>query len=102
MRVAIEHQGTVRDIIALMRDTGMRNERELFRTRIENLDWHSRTIFVPDSKTPEGRASIGSSSESCVRYFGPQKGEPRDGRLRPHRCWGLRSAAYGLVQRVVT
>ena len=27
-----------RDIIILMRDTGMRNERELFRMRIENLD----------------------------------------------------------------
>jgi hypothetical protein len=28
-----------RDIVILMRDTGMRNERELFRMRIENLDW---------------------------------------------------------------
>jgi hypothetical protein len=32
-----------------MRDTGMRNERELYRMRIENLDWNSRVIFVPDS-----------------------------------------------------
>jgi integrase len=47
-----------RDIIALMRDTGMRNERELFQMRIENLDWNNRTIFVPDSKTPEGRRLI--------------------------------------------
>lgn len=47
-----------REIIALMRDTGMRNERELFRIRIENLDWNSRTIFVPDSKTPEGRRLV--------------------------------------------
>lgn len=46
------------DIIALMRDTGMRNERELFRMRIENLDWNNRTIFVPDSKTPEGRRLV--------------------------------------------
>jgi hypothetical protein len=30
-----------RDIVILMRDTGMRNERELFRMRIENLDWQS-------------------------------------------------------------
>jgi len=44
-----------RDIVALMRDTGMRNERELFQMRIENLDWNNRTIFVPDSKTREGR-----------------------------------------------
>jgi hypothetical protein len=39
------------DIVTLMRDTGMRNERELFRMRIENLDWSNQTIFVPDSKT---------------------------------------------------
>ena len=43
------------DIIILMRDTGMRNERELYRMRIENLDWASRVIFVPDSKPEEGR-----------------------------------------------
>jgi integrase len=47
-----------RDIIALMRDTGMRNERELYRMRTENLDWNNRTIFVPDSKTPEGRRLV--------------------------------------------
>jgi len=47
-----------REIVALMRDTGMRNERELFRMQIENLDWINRTIFVPDSKTPEGRRLV--------------------------------------------
>ena len=43
-----------RDIIILMRDTGTRNERELLRMRIENLDWQNRVIFVPDSKTQKG------------------------------------------------
>ena len=47
-----------RDIIILMRDTGMRNERELFRMRVENLDWQNRMIFVPDSKTAEGRRLV--------------------------------------------
>jgi integrase len=47
-----------RDIVILMRDTGMRNERELFQMRIENLDWKNRVIFVPDSKTPEGRRLV--------------------------------------------
>jgi len=47
-----------RDIVILMRDTGMRNERELFRMRIENLDWQNRLIFVPDSKTEEGRRLV--------------------------------------------
>ena len=36
----------------------MRNQRELYRMRIENLDWESRVIFVPDSKTPEGRRLV--------------------------------------------
>jgi len=39
-----------RDIIILMRDTGMRNQRELYRVRIESFDWNSRLIFVPDSR----------------------------------------------------
>lgn len=46
------------DVVILMRDTGMRNQRELYRMRIEHLDWQSRTIFVPDSKTEEGRRSV--------------------------------------------
>jgi len=49
----------LRDIIILMRDTGMRNEGELYRTRIENIDWNDRVvIFVPDSKTPNGRRLV--------------------------------------------
>jgi len=47
-----------RDIVVLMRDTGMRNQRELYRMRIENLDWEHRLIFVPDSKTAEGRRLV--------------------------------------------
>jgi len=47
-----------RDIVVMMRDTGMRNERELYRMRIENLDWENRLIFVPDSKTAEGRRLV--------------------------------------------
>jgi integrase len=31
---------------------------ELYRVRIENLDWENRVIFVPDSKTPEGRRVV--------------------------------------------
>jgi integrase len=54
-----------RDIVILMRDTGMRNERELFRMRIDNLDWQNRVIFVPDSKTVEGRRLVPMSS----RFF---------------------------------
>ena len=47
-----------RDIIILMRETGMRNERELYRTRIEDLDFEGKSIFVPDSKPPKGRRLV--------------------------------------------
>jgi integrase len=47
-----------RDIVILMRDTGMRNQRELYRMYIENVDWEHRVIFVPDSKTSEGRRLV--------------------------------------------
>ena len=46
------------DVVKLMRDTGMRNRRELYRIRIENIDWQTRSIFVPDSKIPEGRRTV--------------------------------------------
>jgi integrase len=56
-----------RDIIILMRDTGMRNQRELYRMRIENLDWENRVIFVPESKTAEGRRLVPMSSRVLER-----------------------------------
>lgn len=53
-----------RDIVQLMRDTGMRNGRELYRIRIENLDFKARSIFIPDSKTPEGRRTVPMSDRA--------------------------------------
>jgi integrase len=47
-----------RDVVVLMRETGMRNERELYRIRIESIDWLNKLIFIPDSKTPSGRRNI--------------------------------------------
>lgn len=51
----------LKDIIVMMRDTGMRNARELYPMRIENLDFDSGLIFTPDSKTEEGRRFIAMS-----------------------------------------
>jgi integrase len=67
------------DIVILMRDTGMRNQSELYRMRIENLDWQNRLIFVPDSKTPEGRRLAPMSR----RVFEI----PRDRRGTRHEGW---------------
>jgi len=46
------------DIIVIMRDTGQRNVRELYRMRIENVHWEHNLIFNPNSKSPEGRRWI--------------------------------------------
>jgi integrase len=43
-----------RDVVILVRDTSMRNEKELYQVHIENINWDRRTIFVPDSKTVNG------------------------------------------------
>ena len=76
-----------RDIVALMRDTGMRNERELFQFRIENLDWNKRTIFVPDSKTPEGRRLV-PMSRRAFDILKRRCGTRADGWLFPSKRSG--------------
>jgi integrase len=48
----------LKDIIVLMRDTWMRNARELYPMRVENIDWNSRVIFNPNSKTKKGRRVV--------------------------------------------
>jgi integrase len=56
----------LKDIIILMRDTGMRNVRELYQMRIENLDFDTETIFNPSSKTRKGRRYIPMSNRARV------------------------------------
>lgn len=73
-----------RDIIILMRDTGMRNERELYRIRIENLDWNNRVIFVPDSKTEEGRRRVPISNRA-FSILKERCGTRREGWVFPSR-----------------
>jgi integrase len=51
-----------RDIIILMRGTGMRDETESYRMHIGDLDWETRVIFVPDSKIEEGRRRVPMSN----------------------------------------
>lgn len=45
-----------------MRDTGMRNARELYCMRVENVDFDARTICTPNGKTVSGRRLIPMSS----------------------------------------
>ena len=68
----------LRDVIVLLRETSMRPKKELFPMRIENLDWNTRVIFVPDSKTLTGRRHIPMSDRVVdllmVRCAGRREG----------------------------
>ncbi len=66
------------DIVMLVRDTGMRNERELYRVRIENINWKDKVIFVPDSKTPDGRRLV-PMSDRVVSLLKARCGERKEG-----------------------
>ena len=72
----------LRDIIVLMRDTGMRNARELYRMRIENIHWEHNLIFNPDSKTPQGRRWIPMSKRVTAILRGRCEGR-REGWVFP-------------------
>ena len=61
-RLSAVAEQPLKDIIVVMRDTGMRNARELYCMRVENVDFDAGTIFTPDSKTQSGRRFIPMSS----------------------------------------
>jgi len=56
----------LKDIIVVMRDTGMRNARELYCMRVENVDFDGGTIFTPDSKRSP---AAGSSHKQRVKQI---------------------------------
>jgi len=61
-RLSAVAEQALKDIIVVMRDTGMRNARELYCMRVENVDFDAGTVFTPDSKTESGRRFIPMSS----------------------------------------
>jgi integrase len=69
---------TFRDVVIFVRDTGMRNKKELFRSRIEDIDWTDRVFFVPDSKTPNGRRFV-PISDRVLELLKIRCGERREG-----------------------
>ena len=90
----------LKDIIVVMRDTGMRNARELYCMRVENVDFDAGTIFTPDSKTESGRRFIplrGCQAKKTLLL-------PRMGKLfglHPARCLrpGVTRAAAVISRR---
>jgi integrase len=47
----------LKDVLIIMQDTGLRPE-EVFRIRIENIDWTRRVIFNPSGKTRASRRHV--------------------------------------------
>ncbi len=62
MRQSAVDAQPLKDIIAVMCDTRVRNARELYCMRVEDVDFDAGTIFTPDSKTESGRRFIPMSS----------------------------------------
>lgn len=54
----------------------------LFRMRIENFSWEHRVIFVPDSKTPEGRRLV-PMSQRVFEILARRCGRRNDGWVFP-------------------
>ncbi len=73
-----------RDVVILVRDTGMRNEKELYQIRIENIDWDRRLIFVPDSKTVKGVRDV-PMSDRVLNLFRIRCGSRQEGWLFPSK-----------------
>src|ERR1017187_3902073 len=69
---------TFRDVVVLVRDTGMRNKKELFCARIEDIDWNNRVFFIPDSKTDNGRRFV-PLSDRAAELLKARCGERRQG-----------------------
>ncbi len=46
------------DVLMIMRDAGMRNQKEVFTMRWEHVDWSNNRYFVYDSKTLKGRRQV--------------------------------------------
>jgi len=64
------------------RETGMRNVRELYRIRIENVDWNNRLVFNPNSKTAKGRRFI-PLSDLAMEILKSRCGDRKEGWVFP-------------------
>jgi len=80
----VEQKLLFSEITILARDTGMRNERELYRIRIESIDWNNKVIFVPDSKTQEGRRMV-PMSDRVLSVLKARCGSRREGWVFPSK-----------------
>ncbi len=72
----------LRDIAEIMLDTGMRPE-EVFRIRVENIDFRQKTIFNPFGKTKAARRTI-PLTQKVVAILRKRSRKQRERRLRSY------------------
>lgn len=70
------------DIVVLVRDTGLRNEKELYQIRIENIHCERHLVFVPDSKTITGIRDV-PLSDRALAILRRRCGDRREGWVFP-------------------
>lgn len=68
----------LRDVLLIMRDSGMRNHKEVFTMRWEHVDWSNDRYYVYASKSPKGRRYVPLSPRVkdalLVRHRGEREG----------------------------
>ncbi len=50
--------GYLRNIVRIITETGLRIRKELLSARKDQVDFHDQMFWIPDSKTPSGRAEL--------------------------------------------
>jgi integrase len=86
-----------REVLMIMRDSGMRNHKEVFTMRWEHIDWTKSRYFVYDSKTVNGRRWV-PLSPRVVRALRTRYSRKKAGWVFPSKrakCGHLTSIAKG-------
>ena len=70
----------LRNIVKIITETGLRIYKELIPMKKEQLDLANATVWIPDSKTPNGRASLQEVLADEVADEAPGSGETQSAR----------------------
>ncbi|HEV2115382.1 MAG TPA: site-specific integrase [Terriglobales bacterium] len=73
----------LRDVLIIMQDCGARPE-EVFRIRVENINWNTRTIFNPHGKTRKARRHL-PISDRMMDLLLLRCGDRKEGWLFPSK-----------------
>lgn len=73
----------LRDVLIIMQDCGARPE-EVFRIRVENINWNTRTIFNPHGKTRKARRHL-PMSDRMLDILLARCGDRKEGWLFPSK-----------------